>query len=250
MVVVKGYFDASMENPRGITAVAGHVGTEEAWAVVERRWKAELKFWDLERFHLTDVLAKMGGEKGMLCALAFSRIVMKPSGLNHFSAAINDVDFAAAPWRSEVRAIFPQRQHFCLWRLFDALQYIRGRMRLEPEDQIQLVFDEDYESEAKALAVYDAWKEQNQHPGFDSVTVARRMTGLEVADLAAGITRRLGVRAEPDANGDLFSYGEWFQHAENIHADDVFGTLWSNELMEMQKRAQAWLKKQQESEGR
>jgi hypothetical protein len=190
LMVLRAYLDASKTHPLGVTCVGGHVGTEEAWTKLEADWNAALAYWELDRFHLTDLNGIMGYEKATLCVRNFAHIIGK-SDVSGISAGVLDADwdqYINQPELAEYRAAFPTRLHA-------VLDMALGRLSMEiglnlPDEPTLVILDSDYNPENAARDVYDYWAAQN--PKFCGLTITHSVKArpLEVADLYAGITRR------------------------------------------------------------
>ena len=55
MINLRAAFDASMDQPCGITTVAGYIAGQDQWLEVERRWNGHLAIAGLEYFHLREI---------------------------------------------------------------------------------------------------------------------------------------------------------------------------------------------------
>jgi len=62
MINLRAAFDASMDQPCGITTVAGYIAGQDQWLEVERRWNGHLAIAGLDYFHLREIKNRYPGK--------------------------------------------------------------------------------------------------------------------------------------------------------------------------------------------
>lgn len=205
MVMVRAAFDASMDEPCGITAVAGYIGLPEEWRQLEENWLGLLALHRMSRFRLTEVFYRLGFEAGAERTGEFAKLIGK-TNLRYVTAHMLDTDWALLDKDSEYRRIYPQRQHACLDMLLDVLaQEFDLQFKGIPS---AAVFDNDYGNTEMTARVYEAWRARTGHPGFHSVSFIKGeaewdAVPLQCADLLAGLVRRT-----PRTRDDLKPFSE------------------------------------------
>lgn len=200
VVVIRGAFDASLDRPAGITAIAGYVGDSDDWGPVEEKWNLLLAVKGMQRFRLNEVFQRYRQQDAVECALDFADIIAQ-SNLRSVYAYILDTDWTGLDKDSEYRRIYPRPQHACL-DLF--LGVLSSELDLQFKGQPNaIVFDNDYDKLEYAARIYDTWRSRNNHPGFGAIafikgTMNWDVVPLQCADLLAGI-----IRKDPIAIDDL-----------------------------------------------
>jgi len=198
MVAIRAAFDASKDDPGGITVVAGYIGDADEWRQVEEKWKLRLALRKLRTFHLVEVMNELGAKAGLECADEFANII-SASNLRAVTACMRDTDWALLDKDSAYRQIYPERQHACLGMLLSVLaEEAQLEFKGEP---IAVVFDNDYGNVAKAAVVYEAWRERTGHAGFPTIAFMKDqlewdVVPLQCADLLAWLLRRDPFSAE------------------------------------------------------
>lgn len=237
MAVLKAYFDASMTNPIGVTAIGGHIATTEAWEDLEARWREALKYWELECFHLSAIVPTMGHEKGALCIRNFVRTI-DGTQLRGLSAGIRDADWdelVSEPKWAHLRATFPTRYHVVLDMLFRELGDAMG---LDHKgDQVEVVIDTDFQPTALAQSMFEELKNERYAQRFASLEFghAPSCIPLQVADLSVGLQRRHWVDCGFLGEGDSPAYLPMTADIRAmLSAQGQFSrqTMWSFELAE------------------
>ena len=166
MIVVRGAFDASMDSPSGITAVAGYLGTPLDWQAVEEKWNPLLLLHGLERLRMTELFHSHGFSEALKIAQDFAEIAGE-SRLRFICAHMLDTDFASLDKEDEFLKVYPQRQHACLDLLLTVLaQDLELEYRNIPA---AIIFDNYYGNMEIAGRVYEKWKARQGHPGFDDI---------------------------------------------------------------------------------
>src|SRR5690349_17038979 len=184
MALLRTYFDASFTDIPGVTAIAGYIGTDAQWAEVEAKWTQNLRYWQLDDFHLANLPHQMGRFKADLCAKSFANII-EPSGLFHLDATLVDADWDNLDRDDEHKEKFPHRYHACLYMLFSTL---KDAMRLDFEgDQVAIVLDDDIKPPDAAQAIFNMYKEGGESE-FAALAFSdrRKCVPLQSADLIVG----------------------------------------------------------------
>jgi hypothetical protein len=192
IVMIRAAFDASMDHPCGITAVAGYIGSSDDWFEVEYKWNTRLAMLDMQRYRHTDVFRRYHYDEAIKVSLGFADILRK-SKLRSIAASMLDTDWNLLEKDSEYLELYPQRQHACLDRLLGVLA---EDVNLEYKDSpVALVFDNDYGNIEMASRVYEAWRKRTGHPGFFGISFIKSeqdwdVVPLQCGDLLAGAIRR------------------------------------------------------------
>lgn len=183
--VLRAHIDASFKN--GVTAVAGYVGTREAWEGVERKWRKNVTDWRLDRyggFHLAELPAHVGLTNADLCALTFARII-EGSGLATIGAALED-----SMWLEEGDKERHPRAYYRAFEMLLGVLKDEAELALNfPPGEVVLVTDKDA-PEPPARQIFDEWKADGA-PFVELVFSDRRTTPMiQAADLAVGVMRK------------------------------------------------------------
>lgn len=192
MAVIRAAFDASMDHPCGITAVAGYIGDADEWVRVEEGWRLLLGVNKMESFHLKEVFGRFGRAEGLRVTEQFANLVRR-SKLRSVHSLMLDSDWSALDKDSEYAKLYPERQHACLDMLF---QILGEEVDLEFKgERIAVVLDQDYGPISRPAAIYEAWKERIGHPGFGVISFTKGELGwdtvpLQCADMLAGLLRQ------------------------------------------------------------
>lgn len=193
LAMLAAYFDASnteVQRSQGVFAIGGYVATLTDWEGVEREWLKNLKYWNLERFHLFDVMYDMGQERGELCVRSFAQIVKGARGVY---SGVMTADWAAIEKPPAFAARYPLAYHFCFDHiLFQLSQWCRSQA---PGEHVGTVFDQDVAGANKAAAdaIFDTYLANPRHPNLtQGLTWSndRAAPMLQTADLLAGVARK------------------------------------------------------------
>lgn len=92
IAVLRASLDKSGTEPKGITSVAGYIGTVEEWTRVEAEWFKALDGWKIETFHLSKLPYLIGQENTKACTNYFCDILTR-SDLVGVGAALIDEDW-------------------------------------------------------------------------------------------------------------------------------------------------------------
>lgn len=233
-MVLRAYLDASKTEPIGITCVAGHVGNADAWDAFEPQWKAALDYWNLETFHLTDLVGIMGRERATLCIRNFAQ-VMRASNLEGIFAGARDAD-----WDAMVAANNADTAEYLadfLTRYHAVLDMALGRLSMEiglnlPDEDTLVVLDTDHVPTDATVAVFNRWQAKNPRLVGLAITFATKSLPLQAADLFAGLRRRdwavRGLDGEPSATEQVVNLD--MKTIWNAGGKRSFGSLWSAEI--------------------
>ena len=236
MALLQAYCDASFTDANrspGWTAIAGYVGTEEAWSDVEKLWLENKKLWSLEEFSIAKIMAgrtAVASSDAEMCVESFGKII-NDSTLEGVSAAINDADWEAT-YKSDR---FPHKYHGCVSMLFHVIdQHVRLEFK---GDAVAVILDTDHAPDDALDAIHRDWRRESDV--IASITFARRRQYpvLECADLCAGRERLTQL-----AGGWERGLRENFKFAVS-HAKRHRGAFWS---LESQKRLEEKLAKREE----
>ena len=230
MALLRAYCDASFTDANrspGWTAVAGYVGTDAAWAGVEKQWAEYKDLWKLSEFSVSNILAgktSVGRENAELCVRSFGKIIGN-SSLEGVSAAINDADWECT-YKSDR---FPTKYHSCLSLLFHVIdEFVRLEFR---GDDVAVVLDTDGAPGDALDALCKEWRRESKV--IASITFGRRACYplLECADLCAGTERHTQI-----AGGwaTIIREPKWYAIA---HAKRHRGAVWSLEHQKLNEEA-------------
>jgi hypothetical protein len=195
MIMARGAFDASMDSPSGITAVAGYVGTPDQWQAVEDKWLPLLSLRGFARLRMSELFHIHKFDDALKIAQGFAEIVGQ-SDLRFVCAHMLETDWAILDKEDEFLTIYPERQHACLDLL---LTVLAQELELEYRDiPAAIIFDNDYGNIEMAGRVYERWKARQGHPGFDYIGFTRDSVPwgaipLQCADMLAWLVRRCPV---------------------------------------------------------
>lgn len=239
MALLRAYCDASFTDAKrspGWTAIGGYVGTDDAWATVERQWHENKQLWNLSEFSIAQILAgrtSVGLTNAELCVRSFGKII-GGSSLEGISSAINDDDWE----RTHKSDRFPTKYHACLSLLFHVLD---EHVRLEFKgDSVAVVLDRDQWPDDALLALHQQW--QRESSVIASITHGLRTAYplLECADLCAGTERNAQI-----AGGwaEVMREPKWYAIS---HAHRHRSAFWS---LEAQNRIENALKSAKKDEG-
>lgn len=173
---------ATAGDRKGVFAVGGYVGSEQAWTAVEAEWKEGLKTFELSEFHLADIAQNLGHEMGGLCIMHFSRIIGR-SSLRSVGASCD-----VGHWRARDTG-YDNPYHFCFSM---ALHVLREDIRLQfGGEPVALVVDDDVQPHDVTEAVFAAYQNESRDT-FASLAFGnrRRFLPLQCADLAIGALRK------------------------------------------------------------
>ena len=203
---LRAAFDASMEQPEGITVVAGYLADEDTWKRVERRWNGLLAVAGLELLHLSKI--KNRYQDWLKVVEPFAQVI-QDARLRSISASLRDTDWKLLDRGSDYLKLCPTRQLACLNMVWDVLA---DDVRLEFGGRpISVVLDQDYGKPENAVALHTAWCERTGKPSFDLFLkggVPWDAVPLQCADLLAGV-----LRMDPFSKGmldrtlDQYEYG-------------------------------------------
>lgn len=228
VAVLQGYFDASFTDGGGISTIAGYVGTTEQWQATEKSWIANLAYWEIDDFHLCDLVAKYGFGKTGLMVSTFAHI-MRESGLRGFTAGLVDGDWEAL---EPDKANHPTRYHTCAAMLFRSLK-IHVPLYYEGE-ALAVVMDEDVKPQSAVQGIFEGYREGG--PLSDLTFSNRKSTvAIQCADLIAGISRR-------DTMAFGFARINWTPEALTAFvnlANQTIGVFLSEEGAEMVRQSEA-----------
>ncbi|PTE07580.1 hypothetical protein [Mesorhizobium helmanticense] len=185
LALLRAYFDASATDPSkgAVYAVGGFVGREGAWIKAEAEWKEGLRTFQLNEFHLADIIPNLGHEMGGLCILHFSKIVGR-SGLRGIGASC-DIEH----WKNRDTG-YANPYHFCFSM---ALNILREDVSLElGGEPVALVVDDDVKPRDVTEGVFAAYQEDTNGQIFKALAFGNRRTFLPIqcADLAVGALRK------------------------------------------------------------
>jgi hypothetical protein len=194
MAMLGAYFDASRTRVQaGAYVIGGYLGSENLWTDLEAEWSANLSYWKVADFHLTDCLAGRGeferpgfdSHKRQLCALSFGQIIHRARPEAVWSGLL-DEDWEALEASPAFRARYPSPYqylfHDILWQLARV-----GHGRYAGE-MIAPVFDADA-SPASVEPIYAGLKTS---PAYDNLVASvtfgsrRKYMPLQAADILAG----------------------------------------------------------------
>jgi hypothetical protein len=206
----RAFFDASRtQRQSGAYVIGGYVGTEALWTALEAEWQANLKYWEITDFHLTDCLAKRGQfsrldtHKSELCALSFGQILKDANPVVVWSGLLDEEWSALAP-SPAFRARYPTPYQFLfhdiLWQLGAwRHQHARGEM-------VAPVFDVD----ADPRSVRPILDSVRSSPLYEDLVAGvtfgsrRVFVPLQAADIIAGEMQRHWFEREYPADDDAF----------------------------------------------
>lgn len=198
IAVLYVYLDASKtEESEGITSVAGYVGSCDEWQRVEKEWVEALAYWNLPKFHLSELGRRIGHERKRTCVEYFANII-RASNLAAIGCAALD-----RGWPAEMKLTGIARENpkyaWCLrstlLRLIDAVN------SKYPGEYVSVVCDKD----ANPNLILEIFQSvQKDHAQLANIQVSTnkgdaRIIPLECADLIAGWFRRQWL---PSADGD------------------------------------------------
>ena len=253
LVMLRAAFDASMDSPAGVTAVAGYIASVDKWDAVEEKWNNCLAINGLDRFRMTELFQERPYERALEIISDLSKVLESESkDLRHATAHMNDVDWGDLEKDSEYLHIYPHRQHACLDMCLDSISSaIRS---LKTDVPVTVVFDNDYGNTEMAARVYEAWRERTGHPGFAAISFIKgshewESVPLQCADLLAGLIRRSPVsRNELDSlnfatpkNLDPFTRSLWSARWCGGH-----GVQWSLEIAKEAEELRKRIKREAE----
>jgi hypothetical protein len=209
-LVLKLCLDRSSDNG-GIVSVAGYIATEEQWREIEPKWDKEWANWQaaprlqmLKGFHMSKLARLIGNEQSALCISVFRRLI-EESQLQAVGAAVYEPDWRRPVWGhdSTPRLSSPYQQ------ALDMALQVAAKVALwrYPGHGIAVICCED-DGRARITNTYE--RNRNRCDLFHCLTInyANRFTGLDCADLGAGILRQ--------------SWGKIFRDHNII---DIFGNL-------------------------
>ncbi len=191
--MLRAYFDASKtEVQSGVYLLGGYVGTEAAWTDFEADWNANLAYWGISDFHLTDCLAHRKlfdpakfKHDSQLCALSFSAIIRKAKPEAIWSGVVVE-DWAALDASPAFRTRYPSPYQFMfhdvLWQLS------RWGMRHAKGEMIAPVFDVDTDPRS----VQPICDELRQNRFYENLVVPvtfgsrKSYVPIQAADILAG----------------------------------------------------------------
>jgi hypothetical protein len=178
-----------MDNPSGVTTVAGYIAHADKWQSIEERWKGHLFLAGLESFHLNKIKTRYSGDHWINVVRPFAQLI-HDAGLRNINAILKDSDWSKLEHDPDYQALCPRREHACLDLLFGVLA---DDVRLEFNDEpTVIVFDNDYGTQESALKIHKAWRQRTGHPGFNIFFkggVPWDSVPLQCADMVAGLVR-------------------------------------------------------------
>lgn len=233
-MTLRAYFDASKTDPHGITVVAGHIGNEDAWAAFEPEWQKALDYWELDRFHMSDLAPRMGHERATLCIRNFAQVIGQ-SELKGICAGIRDADWDAMILQSDAdteayRQRFPTRYHV-------TLDMALGRLSMElglnlPDEDTMIVLDTDHTPLDAATAVYREWASKTPRFSGLAIVVAPKSRPLQAADLFAGVMRRdwLELGFDSERSNEQRRLTQDMRTKWLAGGKGSYGSMWSAEI--------------------
>ena len=227
--MLRAYFDKSQtEIQSGVCVVGGYVETEAFWTTFEDAWRDRLDYWEIDDFHLTDLLAGQtvhGRTKGAECALSFANVIREHSPYPIWAGVVNaewDLLDASAAFRERYPSPYQFLFQDILWQLARW-----GRIHALGEE-IAPIFDMD--AAPQSLEPIRAALRSSPHYGNVVNGIAfwnrRRCLPLQAADIVAGEMQRHWFDREypmPDAPW----YPEFRQTLTHATSTGSTGGLWT-----------------------
>jgi hypothetical protein len=209
--MLQAFFDASRTKVQaGAYVIGGYVGPESLWTPFVDEWRANLAYWGVQDFHLTECLAKRGDfakldtHKSELCALSFGQIIhqRRPDAI---WSGVLDEEWDELDVSAGFKARYPSPYQFLfhdiIWQL---ARWGRGFARGE---SIAPIFDVDADPRS-VEPIYAALKTS---PGYDNLVASvtfgsrRAFLPLQAADVIAGeMQRHWFDREYPDDPTTIF----------------------------------------------
>jgi hypothetical protein len=248
MALLRAYCDASFTDPTKVaaprwTAIAGYVGTDDVWQVIEKQWAEKKDLWGIDEFSVAKILAgrsAVGLSDAETCVRSFGKII-SDSTLEGVSAAVHDADWEAT-YKGER---FPHKYHGCVSMLFHIIDQHVG---LEFKgDSVAVFLDTDHAPDKALNALVQEW--QRESAVIASITFGRRRQYplLECADLCAGTERKMQLEGGWHHARDK---DVWFTTSR---AHRHRGAFWSLEIQrrneEMFRRLEEEQRRQRDGEG-
>lgn len=199
IAVLRAALDASSCHPHWIYAVAGYVGTVEAWDAVLPEWDEGVSHWKIPRFHLCELADWLGHEKAHLCEKFFSNIIHR-SELHSCGSAIFTADWFRPDWGEDRSPRFSSPYEQSLWFALDTLG---TQCELEfPGQPVVVICDTDGPEQAMQ-SVFRKAQELHSCLDFIGHSSSFKHHELQCADLAAGSLRRSWATITTDDVCDL-----------------------------------------------
>lgn len=208
--MLKAYFDASRTKVQtGVYLIGGYVESEPFWTAFETEWRANLAYWEITDFHLTDCLAQrrqfagLDTHKSQLCALSFGQIIKKADPRVIWSGLVDeewDELTASAPFRERYGSPYQFLFHDILWQL-GAWRFQHAR-----REQVAPIFDADADPRS-VQPILDSLKSS---PLYEDLAMGvtfgsrRGYVPLQAADIIAGEMQRHWFDREYPADENLF----------------------------------------------
>ena len=192
--LTKGFFDASRTQVQaGAYVIGGYVARESFWTDFETEWSANLDYWQIDNFHLTDCLAGGPGysrpgfdrHKRQLCALSFGQIINRRKPVAIW-AGVLDEEWQEFEASDAFRRRYPTPYQFLfqdiIWRLAKWANYHA------PGEMVAPIFDLDADPRS-VDPIYAALKTS---PAYDNLVPSvtwgsrKKYVPLQAADIIAG----------------------------------------------------------------
>lgn len=188
--MLKAFFDESgTHNGAAVTAIAGFVGSEESWALLEERWTTTLRNLGISTFHMTDAKAQRGEfsriERRVIYELQLSLArTIKASSLSAVTAGI---DSSAWPdcTTPEFRAKYPKPYDACFKAVLESLRdwATHPWFGKNVQERMEITFAIQHEYTDRSLSAFDAW---TRYGGIEVGPIAfdspRKRPALQAAD--------------------------------------------------------------------
>lgn len=187
-MILRGYFDLSRNPTDGLSVIGGHIGDAETWQTAEQSWQECLDYWELDWFHLTEIPAIFGHEKGSDCIKNFCRAV--PASLIGIVAGMQDSSWQAAiEDEPKLKAEFPSQYHALCHMLFDLLADVLANFK--SGSLLHITLDKDHSDTEFTEAVFDYWKQKSDSSLCSlSFGSQRKQKPMQMADLISGLQRK------------------------------------------------------------
>lgn len=245
-LLLTAYLDASFTQPIGVSVVGGHIASAENWALIEEEWQANLDYWKLDYFHLTDIPHWLGHENGELCVKSFVNIIGRHGhNLTGCTAGIRDAD-----WDDYVSKVleaarrYPSRYHAVVDMMFKNLaEHIRLNHK---GGTLSIIADVDDNREEITQGLFQAHAsgEYSSELSTLALTHSQSVIPLQVADLHVGLVQRcankygfFGERNGMDWLGQEGGIADDARQMLRAAGKSSFGGAWSYETQRRREEA-------------
>ena len=198
LAMLTAYMDESgIHEGSNICAIAGFMGTEEEWSILERRWKTVIRNAGISAFHMAEFESRHGEFQGWSELRRKSLLrelveTIKARDLHGVGSAlvVADYNLLSEGDRKYITHNNPDRPYFLCFQ-HCIVESAHHADNLPPEEKVGFVFDRQHDFAAEAKRLYNDMKDQieweNRHRLADALAFAskRGTVQLQAADLAA-----------------------------------------------------------------